>query len=59
MRIDELVPVSEAARELGLSLWTLHKWAREGRLGARKLENGHWRFSRRELEQFKQGQEVR
>ncbi len=49
--MDRLVDVPEAASLLSVSVWTIRKWAREGRLAFVKL-GGTVRFRPVELERF-------
>ncbi len=43
---------SEAARELGVSLGTVRRWADLGHLKARRTPGGQRRFSREQLDEF-------
>lgn len=51
---DTMVKLSDVARELGLSFWTVLKWARTGRLpGAVKTAGAYWRVPGPEVERLK------
>ena len=49
---DKLVPVSEAARFLGVSPTTLYRYDKSGVLNAYRTAGGHRRYSLSELANF-------
>ena len=48
LRLDQMVPVKEAAKELGVSDKTIYKWIYDGRLKHKKV-GGRVMIPRREL----------
>jgi excisionase family DNA binding protein len=44
--------ISEAARELGVSLGTVRRWSDAGYLKASRTPGGQRRFSREEIDEF-------
>jgi len=42
----------QAARQLGVHIETMKRWAREGRLPARKNLAGHWLFDQVDLNEL-------
>lgn len=55
---ETMVSIGEAARMLGVSVDTLHRWERDGKLTSTRTLGGHRRFTRSEIERA-QGQEGR
>lgn len=48
---DELIPIGEAARILGVSVPTLRRWEAQGKIAARRpTATDHRRFVRAEVE---------
>lgn len=45
----ELLTSSEAARHVGVTVRTLHRWEEQGRITARRTPGGHRRYSRNDL----------
>lgn len=45
----ELLTSSEAARHVGVTVRTLHRWEEQGRITARRTLGGHRRYSRNDL----------
>lgn len=45
MDTDRLIPIGEAARILGVSVPTLRRWEREGKIAARRTLGGQRRYS--------------
>lgn len=43
---------TEAGARLGVSPWTVKRWAAEGHLGALRTPGGQWRFRQQDLEEF-------
>jgi excisionase family DNA binding protein len=43
-RLEDLVPIGEAAKIRGVSIDTLRRWVRDGKLRAEKTEGGHRRY---------------
>ena len=43
---DEMMTVDELAKWAGVSDYTVRRWGREGRFGARKIVGGRWVFRR-------------
>lgn len=50
---EYLVPIGEAARLLGVSVDTLRRWAREGRIPVITMPSGHRKFHREDIEALK------
>ena len=50
MREEELLAISEAARMLGVTVETVRRWEREGRIKAVRTPAGHRRFRRSDVE---------
>lgn len=46
----ELLPIAKAARILGVSVDTLRRWEREGRIESERTLGGHRRFSLEAIE---------
>lgn len=47
---QELLPIAEAAKILGVSADTVRRWEREGKITPVRTLGGHRRFARGELE---------
>lgn len=47
---DDLIPIGDAARILGVSLDTLRRWSAAGRLPVVVMPSGHRRFRVRDIE---------
>lgn len=48
----EWLTTAEVASLLGVSVWTVTRWAKSGKLPAMKLPSGHRRFDRAEIEKL-------
>lgn len=46
---DRLVPISVAARRLGVCVRTLKRWLSKGYLCGIRSDGGHWRIPEREI----------
>ena len=46
----DLLPIGEAARLLGVSVGTVRRWEREGKISAQRTPGGQRRFDRAEIE---------
>lgn len=51
----ELLPIGDAARELGVSVETVRRWDRDGLIASIRTPGGQRRFSRSEIERVKAG----
>lgn len=49
---EEIVPISEAARRLGVSVDTLRRWDTSGKLSAIRLPSGQRRFRASDIKQL-------
>lgn len=49
----DLMPIGEAARLLGVSVSTMRRWEREGKISARRTLGGQRRFSRSDIDKIK------
>lgn len=47
---DDLLTISEAARHLKNSTWTIRRWANAGKLPVQWTPSGHRRFRRSDLD---------
>lgn len=47
---DELIPIGEAARILGVSVATVRRWEAQGKIAARRTLGEQRRFVRSEVE---------
>lgn len=56
MDTDELVPIGRAARELNVSIATLRRWERAGKITAIRTPTGQRRFPRSEIDRIRTGQ---
>ena len=54
-----LIPVSEAARLLSISEWSVRRLVRKGYLSVRKLSCTHWLIQTESLRRFASGSERR
>ena len=45
-----LVPIGEVARIFGVTVATVRRWEREGKIGAERTPGGQRRFDRAEIE---------
>ena len=50
---DSLVAVKDAARALGISIETLHRYGKQGLISSMRTAGGHRRYSSKDLENFK------
>ena len=55
---DELVAIGVAALLVGVSVDTLRRWERDGRLTAVRTLGGHRRYRRADIEQLTQPQDA-
>jgi excisionase family DNA binding protein len=55
MATDELLPIGEVARRFGVSVETIRRWERAGRLTSNRTPMGHRRFSISDVEALKSG----
>lgn len=46
----DLVPIGEAARIFGVTVATVRRWEREGKISAERTPGGQRRFNRAEIE---------
>lgn len=46
----DLVPIGEAARIFGVTVATVRRWEREGKISAQRTPGGQRRFDRAEIE---------
>lgn len=46
----DLVPIGEAARIFGVTVATVRRWEREGKISAQRTPGGQRRFNRAEIE---------
>ena len=49
---DRLLPIGEAARSLGVSLDTIRRWEREGKIVGIRTPGGQRRFPRSEIDRL-------
>lgn len=52
---EDLLPIGEAARLLGVSVETVRRWDRDGLINSTRTLGGQRRFSRSEIERVKAG----
>ncbi|MSZ77757.1 MAG: helix-turn-helix domain-containing protein [Actinobacteria bacterium] len=52
---DDLIPIGEAARILGVTVETVRRWNRAGQIEAGRTVGGQRRFRRSEVERVKAG----
>jgi len=52
--MEEYVRLTEAQRALGVSYWTVLRWAREGRLKAIRLPGGQLRVAKADVLRIRQ-----
>lgn len=52
--MDEYIRLTEAQRALGVSYWTVLRWAREGRLQAIRLPSGQVRVAKADVLRIRQ-----
>jgi len=52
---DDLLPLRDVERKLGVSRWTLYDMIRAGRLPAVKLTSGHYRVKASVVEAIRKG----
>lgn len=50
MHDSGLLAIGEAARIVGVNVWTIRRWADEGRIPVVILPSGHRRFHREDIE---------
>ena len=49
------IPLAMASREIGVSVVTMRRYCKEGRIEARKTPGGQWRVSLRSLDLYQPG----
>lgn len=49
----DLVPIGEAARIFGVTVATVRRWEREGKISAQRTPGGQRRFNRAEIERVR------
>lgn len=52
---EELLPIGDVARALGVSVETVRRWDRQGLITSTRTLGGQRRFSRSEVERVKAG----
>lgn len=52
---EDLLPIGETARQLGVSVETVRRWEREGQITSSRTLGGQRRFSFSEIERVKAG----
>lgn len=52
---EELLPVGDVARILGVSVPTIRRWESQGKISATRTLGGQRRFARTEVERAKSG----
>jgi putative resolvase len=50
---DSLVTVKDAARALGISIVTIHRYEKQSLISSMRTAGGHRRYSSRDLENFR------
>ena len=50
------IPLAMASREIGVSVVTMRRYCKEGRIEARKTPGGQWRVSLRSLDLYQPGE---
>lgn len=55
MNTDELVPIGEAAKVLNVSVATLRRWEKSGKIAAIRTPAGQRRFLRGEVARVREG----
>lgn len=52
---DRLLPIGEAARSLGVSLDTIRRWERDGKISGIRTPGGQRRFPQSEIDRLLSG----